>query len=474
MNGIRTIAQQIALRWRNRQVLGPVSFTIEPGEQLLITGDPGSGKTLLTKAFTKELFHEGTLAFFRNGEAVSPRIQRVQQHYHFNNRSNVNNFYYQQRFNSIDSDDAASVREELEKTGSKAEQWQPLLQLFAMEEHLDSPLLHLSSGEHKRFQLIRAFLQEPDIMILDEPFTGMDTRSRQLLRGLIEKKAATGMQFIMICDKAQAPACFNKILHIEGRYQLPDNGRIELPAGLPLVNTGLGCLVQMTNASIRYEERVLLSDVNWTIRPGEAWWLKGVNGSGKSTLISLINGDNPKAYANNLVLFDRVRGTGETIWDIKQNIGYVSPELQWYFDRNSTVFQAVASGLFDTIGLFRSLTPEQEQTVRRWLHTFHLIADADQPIWQLSTSQQRMALLARAMVKNPVLLILDEPCQGLSDGQQKAFTAAINRLSEDPGRSLIYVTHYETELPDCVQYKLELQNGRAITSSYQPEKAISA
>ncbi|MFT4024382.1 MAG: ATP-binding cassette domain-containing protein [Flavihumibacter sp.] len=100
----------------------------------------------------------------------------------------------------------------------------------------------------------------------------------------------------------------------------------------------------MKDASIRYNDRVLFAAINWTIRPGEAWWLKGVNGSGKSTLISLINGDNPKAYANNLVLFDRARGTGETIWDIKRNIGYVSPELQWYFDRNSTVFQAVASG----------------------------------------------------------------------------------------------------------------------------------
>ncbi|MFT4024383.1 MAG: ATP-binding cassette domain-containing protein [Flavihumibacter sp.] len=105
---------------------------------------------------------------------------------------------------------------------------------------------------------------------------------------------------------------------------------------------------------------------------------------------------------------------------------------------------------------------------------FHLTTDAEQPIWQLSTSQQRMALLARAMVKNPVLLILDEPCQGLSDRQQKAFTAAVNRLCEDPARSLIYVTHYETELPHCIQHRLELQNGQATTSSYQPAKAISA
>ncbi|MCA0397767.1 MAG: ATP-binding cassette domain-containing protein [Bacteroidetes bacterium] len=474
MAATRTIAHQIALRWRNRPVLGPVSFVLEPGEHLLITGDPGSGKTLLSKAFTKELFHEGTLHFESEGKPASPRIVRVEQHYHFNNRSNVNNFYYQQRFNSIDADDAATIREELEKTGDAAEKWLPLLRLFSMEQHLDAPLLHLSSGEHKRFQLIRAFLQAPDIMILDEPFTGMDTRSRQLLTQLIEERAAGGMQFVLICDPAQAPACFHKTLQLDSRFQIPDNGRIELPENLLPVNHPFTHLVLMKDAAIRYQEQPLLADINWTILPGEAWWLKGVNGSGKSTLISLINGDNPKAYANNLVLFDRVRGSGETIWDIKKNIGYVSPELQWYFDRNSTVFQAVASGLFDSIGLFRSLTTEQEKTVRQWLHTFHLTTDADIPIWQLSTSQQRLALLARAMVKNPVLLILDEPCQGLSDRQQKAFTSAVNHLCEDPGRSLIYVTHYEHELPDCIRHKMELQNGHAITSSYQPAKALSA
>lgn len=475
MKGIQTIARYISLRWRNRMILNNISFVLEPTDQVLLVGAAGAGKTLLSKAFTRELFHEGTLEFLSSGNHIRPSIQRVEQHYHFSNRANMGQFYYQQRYNSTEADDAATIKEELLATGKAVSEWQPLLERFSMVDRINAPLLQLSSGEHKRFQLIRSFLQEPDIMILDEPFTGMDTRSRELLSNLINEKAALGMQFILIADPSQAPSCINRTIDLDkARAGTKPATTIDLPDALPQLEKKFHRIVHMENTGIHYGSNTILSNVNWTIVPGDCWWLKGVNGAGKSTLLSLITGDNPKAYANRMELFDRKRGTGESIWDIKKNIGYVSPELQWYFERNSTVFQAVASGLFDTIGLFRQLNAQQDLIVRQWLQAFHLQNEQDQPIWMLSTSQQRLALLARAMVKNPPLLVLDEPCQGLSDSQQKAFTQAVNRLCEDPERALIYVTHYETELPDCINHKLELSDSLATIVPFSTNNALTA
>ncbi|GAO41142.1 ATP-binding cassette domain-containing protein [Flavihumibacter petaseus] len=472
MTGITTIGNNINLRWQGKSILDNISFAWEPGSQVLLTGGPGSGKTLLTKAFTGELFHEGTLQFLQNGAPVKPRVIRVEQHYHFTNRSHVNSFYYQQRFNSTEADDAATIREELLQLDPDASKWMPMLEMFSMSRHLDAPLLHLSSGEHKRFQLVRAFLQAPQIMILDEPFTGMDAHSRKLLTDFLTAKVAEGMMFILICHADETPAFINTELFVgPGRMALGD---FQVPDELQPVQDSFNTLIDMADTHIRYGQRTILENVNWTVKPGEYWWLKGANGSGKSTLLSLVTGDNPQAYANNMKLFDRQRGTGETIWDIKKNIGFVSPELQWYFDRTMTVYHTVASGWFDTIGLFRTLSTEQHQTVLQWLRAFDLLPEKDQPLSLLSTSRQRLALLARAMVKNPALLVLDEPCQGLSDAQQKAFTRVVEILCEDPLRSIIYVTHYENELPACIDHQIALSGGHAMVQEFSSMTTLTA
>lgn len=492
MPGITIIAKNLSLRLGGKSLLDAISFELNGGKHLLITGPSGSGKTLLTKAIAGQLFHEGDICFTENGTRISPFIVRVEQHYHFTNLSHVNQFYYQQRFNSMDSDDAATVSQELKQFSQPEEKVSLLLNLFGLKERLNSPLLHLSSGEHKRFQLIRAFLQEPGIMILDEPFTGMDTRSRDMLRAYITEKAKSGSQFIIICDPHECPEVIDTVAVLkDGRLEtfdkrsatlakqpetrhhyLPSFNNINLPArALPSL---FSHIIDMKDARIAYGNKTLLEGINWTVLNGERWWLKGANGSGKSTLLSLVNADNPKAYSNNLSLFDRKRGTGESIWDIKKNIGYVSPELQWYFDTSQTCYNAVASGLFDTIGLFRQLDEAQHRQVMHWMEAFELSAYRHRLLSLLSTSQQRLTLLARAMVKNPHLLILDEPCQGLDDRQQNHFTLMTDLLCQDENRTLIYVTHYEEELPACINRKIELEKGRAIVSDFYSEKLLSA
>ena len=217
----------------------------------------------------------------------------------------------------------------------------------------------------------------------------------------------------------------------------------------------------MVNATVRYGGNTILRNVNWEVRKGERWNVAGPNGAGKSTLLSLITADNPQAYANEIWLFDRRRGTGETIWDIKKKIGFVSPELHLYFDTSATGFEVVASGLFDTIGLFRMLTAEQEATVSGWLRLLSLNDLRTRRLAQMSTGQQRRILLARALIKNPPMLILDEPCQGLDEEQTAWFRALIDALCLSFDTTLIYVSHYPQELPFCIGHFLRLDKGEA-------------
>jgi molybdate transport system ATP-binding protein len=198
---------------------------------------------------------------------------------------------------------------------------------------------------------------------------------------------------------------------------------------------------------------------------GERWCLSGPNGAGKSTLLSLINADNPQAYANEIYLFDKRRGKGETIWDIKKRIGYVSPELHLFFDASVTTFDAIASGLFDTIGLFRSVNQEQADTVKAWMKLLNLEELSNRLLHSLPLGKQRFVLLARALVKNPPLLILDEPAQGLDEEQAALFKNIIEQICRHSDKTLIYVTHLKSEIPSCVRNFIQLEKGRIVNGN---------
>ncbi|WP_125916846.1 ABC transporter ATP-binding protein, partial [Hymenobacter coccineus] len=233
-----------------------------------------------------------------------------------------------------------------------------------------------------------------------------------------------------------------------------------LLAGAPA--PAFAVLVQMAGVSVRYGEKVVLDDIHWTVRPGERWALLGPNGAGKSTLLSLLNGDNPQAYSQPLTLFDRRRGTGESIWDLKKRIGFVSPELFQHFPARSAAASVVESGFDDTLGLRGPSQPARAAVARRWLALLGLAAQADTPFRQLSASGQRLCLLARALVKNPVLLILDEPAQGLDGAQQRQFRRVLEALCRASDVALIYVSHYREELPATITHTLRLDGGRVV------------
>jgi len=217
-------------------------------------------------------------------------------------------------------------------------------------------------------------------------------------------------------------------------------------------------LVGMQNVRVLYGDSIIFDDINWEIRPGDRWALSGPNGSGKSTLLSLINGDHPQAYANEIVLFDQKRGSGESIWDIKKKIGFMSPELFQHFPHHFNCLQVVESGFYDTIGLLRHSQKRNREIAEQWMVLMGLSLIREKYLSEVPASQQRMCRLARALVKNPYLLMLDEPCLGFDQNQQQIFKNLIDTMAEISDMAIIYVTHYQESLPDCITKTLKLKD----------------
>jgi molybdate transport system ATP-binding protein len=479
------VAKNVSCTVSGKPLFRDLSFTIREGEQWLITGASGTGKSTLLKLLAGEQFFRGTLSI--NGqEGRRDNVMLVEQQHHFKNLANVSNFYYQQRFNSSDADDAITVQEDLlnhiNGTPAAAAEMEALVDIFQLRPLLDERLIQLSNGENKRLQIARALLDKPQILLLDNPFIGLDTNARKLLQDLLKEITRDGLQVVMVSSLANMPSFITHVMTLENEGVVSIRNAeavthierkersLELQFDRKLFDTLLTSgdhpdfefAVQMQDVHIEYHGRKILDGVNWTVRRGECWSLSGPNGAGKSTLLSLITADNPQAYANNIYLFDRKRGTGETIWEIKKKIGYVSPELHLHFDQSNNSFEVIASGLFDTIGLFRQLNDDQSELVNKWMELLDLTRLRNKYMSQLSGSEQRMVLLARALVKNPPMLVLDEPGQGLDETQVETFRQLVNEICIRGNKTLIYVSHYVHEIPDCVDKFLKLDKGRVV------------
>jgi molybdate transport system ATP-binding protein len=216
-------------------------------------------------------------------------------------------------------------------------------------------------------------------------------------------------------------------------------------------------LIDMKNITVHYSGTVVLEHLNWSMKAGQNWVILGPNGSGKTTLLNLISGDNLQAYANNIRLFGKLRGSGESIWEIKERIGMISSEFQIRYRKNMSALDVVLSGYFDSVGLYRSASARQRQAAEQWLMDLGIDGMSDRIFNRLSYGEQRMVLIARAMVKIPQILILDEPYQGLDRTNRQRILAAIDVIGQHPRTNLIYVTHYPDELPACSTHMLEFE-----------------
>jgi molybdate transport system ATP-binding protein len=344
---------------------------------------------------------------------------------------------------------------------------------------LEKDLIQLSSGERRKVSIARALLARPRVLILENPFTGLDTASREMLGRAIGQLAREQVSVILVSPRLEEipPHASHILLVREGRViaqglrervlataeppPAPGTRQFHLPPSRVQRERSQATLVQMRGVRVQYGERQILDGVDWTVRQGEHWALLGPNGAGKTTLLSLILGDHPQAYANEIVLFGRRRGSGESIWQVKSQIGWVAPELHLYYPQRSSCLDVVCSGFSDTIGLRGPCPAEQRTAAERWMAALGIGELAGRHFGELSEGQQRLALVARALVKVPPLLILDEPCQGLDAPNRVRLHHLVEATARRSPTSVIYVTHEAHELPSIITHVLRLDAGRA-------------
>lgn len=314
--------------------------------------------------------------------------------------------------------------------------------------------------------------QQPDCIILENVFDHLDIASQIKIREqMAEKKEA--IIFIQIVNRKSDILDFvNLIVGFDENNQLIQinemddqnfqwNENIQIPGPLKHYENIENPLVELNDVSVNYEERCILKNIRWKINQGEFWQLIGPNGSGKSTLLSMITGDNTKAYNQDLILFGKKKGTGETVWEIKAKIGYVNALMTHYFERRDTVENMVIAGLFDSIGLYTKPTESQTQLAHEWLKVIGLFEQRKKAFVDLSAGEQRLIMIARAMIKHPPLLILDEPTTGLDDHDASLFTRLVNKISKETNTAIIYVSHRNEEglLPELVYELLPNEHG---------------
>jgi molybdate transport system ATP-binding protein len=224
----------------------------------------------------------------------------------------------------------------------------------------------------------------------------------------------------------------------------------------------------MKDTTVRYGDLVVLDRVNWAMGRGENWAILGPNGAGKSTLVKLILGENLQAYANPIFLFGQRKGSGESIWDIKKRIGVVSADLQVQYRKRISAFEVIVSGFYDTIGLYQAPTSPQKEIASRWVDFLDIKELAKEPFNQLSFGQRRMVLLARAMVKSPVLLIADEPCHGLDISNRIKILRVLEKIGRTNTR-LLYMTDRAEEILNCITHVMRLDRGKVVRQGGREE-----
>ncbi|MDO4172130.1 MAG: ATP-binding cassette domain-containing protein [Prevotellaceae bacterium] len=475
--------------WRMAE---PVDFELDNNEHIAIVGPNASGKSMLVDIITGShplLMQDVTYDFAPNtSKLVSENIKYITFRDTYGG-DNDRTYYLQQRWNQMEIDEntptVGKVLEEAymragEDSGERRAFKEHLYEIFNLKFLLDKYIILLSSGELRKLQLCRVLMTAPRVLIMDNPFIGLDKETRQQLRELLETISSERcLQIILVLAKDEdIPKFITHVVPVRDRVVLPKVTReqymqtatlsatsslteeqrreiLDIPYREDEYNTDE--VVRMNKVSIRYGARTILQELDWTVHNGERWALSGQNGAGKSTLLSLVCADNPQSYACDIVLFDQQRGHGESIWDIKKHIGYVSPEMHRAYNRDMPAIRIVASGLKDSVGLYVKPSAGDYEICRKWMRIFGIEDLADRTFLKLSSGEQRMVLLARAFVKDPELLILDEPLHGLDAERGELVKDIIDTFCQRKNKTLIMVTHYKENLPPCITNSIYLR-----------------
>lgn len=460
-----------SLRYREVKIFNPHRVTIPRGVTAIM-GPNGAGKTMLGNILEKGWnFCTNSIEGYRERLNIK-KIEFADIH----SLAGFKVEYYQQRFESMMNDEVPTVAEIFsDRIGTS--RWDELATPLRLHDIESKCINYLSSGELRKLLIVNMLFDLPDVLILDNPYIGLDAASREILNDTISRIANQGVSVILLlCNPVDLPSfadCVIPMLNMEIQEPIKRNDSDikifqqslwryfdyainleQLPSrpSRDYDSETTDVVLALNHCKVIYGARTIINDVSWTIRNGECWALFGPNGSGKSTLLSLVHADNPQGYSNDITLFDRRRGSGESIWDIKRRIGYISPEMHLYFNGGGDIKTIVAQGLNDTVGLYCQVKPQQMERALCWLRLLHIEHLADRRFNSLSAGEQRLVLLARTFIKHPQLLILDEPLHGLDAARKRSIRGVINHLVARDKITLIYVTHYLPEVPECVTH----------------------
>ncbi|MES0685890.1 molybdate ABC transporter ATP-binding protein ModF [Providencia stuartii] len=465
------------------QTLDIPELAINQHESWAFIGANGSGKSSLAKALSGEL---KPLSGIVENSFVSPvRLS-------FEQLQNMINEEWQRNNTDLlseDEDDTGYTAAEIIQLHHRDNEYcLELATKFGIHDLLSRRFKYLSTGETRKVLLCQTLMGEPDLLVLDEPFDGLDVYSRNNLSELLSSLSEKGLTIVLILNRFDelpdfidnmgvltdckltlsgsresvlANTLITQLQHSESLKHLtiPEmedpTAEAPLPSDIPRVI--------LKNGVVSYNDKPILHGLNWQVNPSEHWQIIGENGAGKSTLLSLITGDHPQGYSNDLTLFGRRRGTGETIWDIKRHIGYVSNSIHQEYRVATSVINVIISGFHDSIGLYQTPSDRQIQLAYEWLALLGFPSQtAQQPFHSLSWGQQRLVLIARALVKHPAVLILDEPLQGLDGLNRLLVLRFIDVMLSQGTTQLLFVTHHQEDAPTCITHRLKFvpDNGK--------------
>lgn len=416
-----------------------------PGPGLsLVTGANGSGKSSMARALAARV--EGARLLSAETQQAFYEAQLAADESNF--RGGV--------------DTSTSVRELLGEPGLH----HPLFRAFRLEALRERGYRLLSTGEARKVLLLEAVLSAPSLLILDDPFDGLDRAAQAELAQAIVQTAehlptlvlgtfsARDLPFPLAALR-EVVVVAERRLSFRGSPQafLQHTARGPIPRTTPPVELGSWYapldprvpLVELRAGSVRYGEHVVFEQLDFRVAAGQHTLIEGPNGSGKSSLLEMITGDHPQAYSNDLHLFGRRRGTGETVWDIKKNVGIVSARLHRDYRVGGSVEEVLLSGLFDSIGLYQKPEPTQRTRARAWLEWLELGLAPTAPFRELSFGQQRLVLIARAAIKVPPLVVMDEPTSGLDPDNRARVLELVESLCGQRKSTVLMVTHRADE-----------------------------
>lgn len=479
--------RQIQFSYRLDPALRIADWGWRAGEHWAVVGGNGAGKTTLAQLLRDELRPQRGQIVWAN--AIDPTRDVVYVSFALQRELIEHDNRYDDSNEREDAHDVGTtVRQAILQGRPEDERFNQLVDSFGLRAILQRGIRVISTGEGRKTLLARALFSQPKILILDNPLEGLDKTMQAELSRAIETLLRGDTPLLLLLPLgSKLPSGITHVLELE-RGEVVGNGPraefeklhrrdteknsavvVALPAPLqrakPIAPDAAP--IEMQGVNVHFDDTPILTDIHWRLDRGQHCCISGPNGAGKSTLLNLITGDNHKGYGQPLFLFGRKRGSGESVWELKANCGIVNTPLQLNNLNRQRVLEVVASGLYDTIGLYNNCTGREKELTLEWIHAVGLDELAQHRFDQLSFGEQRLALLARAMVKSPPLLILDEPCIGLDGAHKQQFIALVERIAQQGYTQVLYVSHVAEELPKCINQWLQLvphENGGSTAS----------